>query len=393
MIKREITKELVTCAKEYPAVTILGPRQSGKTTLTQMTFGGHGYISLEDPDTRNKAETDPRGLLAEFPKGVIIDEIQRVPQLLSYIQGHIDKDQKPGKYILTGSHQPAVHEAISQSLAGRTAVLELLPFSFKELSQYDRPLTDTYENILQGFYPRLHENQLRPGRFYASYMATYIERDVRSLINIKDLSLFNEFLRLLAGRVGQLANYHSLANDVGVSSTTIKSWVSVLKASYILFELQPYHRNIRKRLVKSPKLYFTDVGLAAWLLGLDTAQQVQRDPLRGSLYENMIIIELLKQSFNTGDNKQFFFYCDSNKNEVDLLILHGRKFTAIEIKSAQTFNDKFIDGIKVFEKVIQDDETVNGFVFYDGKDKNTYKGIHVCNPFRHGINFDNNVKK
>ncbi|MCG8334515.1 MAG: AAA family ATPase, partial [Proteobacteria bacterium] len=189
MIKREITKELIACSQEYPAVTILGPRQSGKTTLTKMAFGGHSYLSLEDPDTRNSAKTDPRGLLSEFSKGVIIDEVQRVPELLSYLQGEIDNDQKPGRFILTGSHQPAVHEAISQSLAGRTAVLELLPFTFSELKQYGRSDVGTYESVLKGFYPRLHENALRPGRFYSSYMATYIERDVRALVNLKDLSL------------------------------------------------------------------------------------------------------------------------------------------------------------------------------------------------------------
>ena len=271
MITRKIQKELLVCAKEYPAVTILGPRQSGKTTLTKMAFPDHAYCSLEEPDARREAQNDPKGLLAGFSGGVILDEVQRVPELLSYLQGLIDANPKPGRFILTGSHQPQVHHAVSQSLAGRTAMLELLPFSIDEIERYNRKVDSPYEMILKGFYPRLHDNKLRPGRFYGSYLSTYIERDVRALINLKDLTHFEEFLRLVAGRIGQLVNYSSIANDVGVSSTTIKNWVSVLKASYILFELPPYFTNIHKRVKKSSKLYFVDVGLAAWLLELKTA--------------------------------------------------------------------------------------------------------------------------
>ena len=387
MITREIKNELLQCAKEYPAVTILGPRQSGKTTLAKMTFPSLGYCSLEDPDVRLNASNDPRGLLASFPDGVILDEIQRVPELLSYLQGIIDKQQTPGRFILTGSHQPEVHQVVSQSLAGRTAVLELLPFSISELCQYKRPVSGSYESILQGFYPRVHENQLRPSRFYSSYLATYIERDIRALINIKDLTRFNEFLRLLAGRVGQLINYSSLANDIGVSSGTVKSWVSVLKASYILFELPPYFRNIRKRLVKSSKLYFTDVGLAAWLLGLETPEQVQRDPLRGSLYENLIILEVTKRLLNRGLQPQLHFYRDSKGNEVDLLISQGRSFTAIEIKSAQTFNPEFVSGIKQFKASVSEGETVNSLVWYDGQQQTSYNDVKVCNPILHGMDW------
>lgn len=385
MIKRQIYNELMQCAKEYPAVTILGPRQSGKTTLAKMAFPKLGYYSLEDPDVRSRAIADPRGLLANHPEGIILDEIQRVPDLLSYLQGMIDRDNKPGQFILTGSHQPEVHQAVSQSLAGRTAILELLPFSIGEIQQYERPQLSAYEMILQGFYPRLHEEQLRPGRFYASYVATYIERDVRALINLKDLTRFNEFLRLLAGRIGQLINYSSLANDIGVSSMTIKNWISVLKASYILFELPPYFRNIRKRLVKSSKLYFTDVGLVAWLLGLETPQQAQRDPLRGSLYENLLILEVAKKVINQGLQPQMYFYRDSHNNEVDLLISKGRKFTAIEIKSGQTFQKDFISGIENFAKSIPVDESVAGVVWYDGQQETTYKDVRVSNPLLHGI--------
>lgn len=385
MIVREIQDELFRCAKEYPAVTILGPRQSGKTTLAKMTFPELGYCSLEEPDVRLNATEDPRGLLAGFPHGVILDEIQRVPQVLSYLQGIIDREQKPGRFVLTGSHQPEVHQAISQSLAGRTAVLELLPFALSEIGQYNRPQLTTYELILQGFYPRLHEYRLRPGRFYSSYLATYIERDIRALVNLKDLTRFNEFLRLLAGRVGQLINHTSLANDTGVSSTTVKNWISVLKASFILFELPPWFRNIRKRLVKSPKLYFTDVGLAAWLLGLETAQQVQRDPLRGALYENLLVIETYKRMLNQGIQPQLHFYRDSHGNEVDLLISRGRQFAAVEIKSAQTFQPEFISGIEQFRSLLSEEETVQGLLWYDGEQQTEYKGMTVCNPLVHGM--------
>jgi hypothetical protein len=385
MIVREIQDELFRCAKEYPAVTILGPRQSGKTTLAKMTFPELGYCSLEEPDVRLNATEDPRGLLAGFPHGVILDEIQRVPQLLSYLQGIIDREQKPGRFVLTGSHQPEVHQAISQSLAGRTAVLELLPFALSEIGQYNRPRLTTYELILQGFYPRLHEYRLRPSRFYSSYLATYIERDIRALVNLKDLTQFNEFLRLLAGRVGQLINHTSLANDIGVSSTTVKNWISVLKASFMLFELPPWFRNIRKRLVKSPKLYFTDVGLAAWLLGLETAQQVQRDPLRGALYENLLVIETYKRMLNQGIQPQLHFYRDSHGNEVDLLISRGRQFAAVEIKSAQTFQPEFISGIEQFRSLLSEDETVQGLLWYDGEQQTEYKGMTVCNPLVHGM--------
>ena len=384
MISRKIQDELLASAKEYPSVTILGPRQSGKTTLAQMAFPGKPYCSLEDPDIRRQAINDPRGLLHGFPDGVILDEIQTVPELLSYLQGIIDQNQKPGRFILTGSHQPEVHQAVSQSLAGRTAVLELLPFSFEELQQYGRPVLSPFDMIILGFYPRLHENKLRPNRFFGSYLSTYIERDLRALINLKDLARFEEFLRLLAGRIGQLVNYTALSNDVGVSSTTIKNWISVLKASYIIFELPPFFTNIRKRVMKSPKLYFTDVGLAAWLIGLENAEQVERDPLRGSLYENLLIMEVVKRILNQGKRQNLHFYRDTKGNEVDLLICEGRIFTAVEIKSAKTFQPEFISGIQQFQQAFQDDKTaINGKVWYNGGQKTTYRNIEISNPLIH----------
>lgn len=386
MITRKIKDELIQCAAEYPAVTILGPRQSGKTTLARMTFPKHSYISLEDPDVRRQAVSDPRGLLESVGNGVILDEIQRVPELLSYLQGIIDAGRQVGRFILTGSHQPQVHQAISQSLAGRTAVLELLPFTVSEVKRYKKHPQNPFEWINQGFYPGLHENKLKPSRFFRSYMATYVERDLRTMIQLKDLSLFETFLRLLAGRVGQLVNYASLANDVGVSATTIKNWISILRASYILFELPPWFANIRKRLVKSPKLYFVDVALAAWLLELETSAQIERDPLRGNLYENLLIMEVVKNLLNQGKQPQLYFFRDSKGNEVDLLVSSaGRSFTAIEIKSAATFQPEFVKGIDIFRKSVGADVKVNALLWYNGQRKTSYQGTKVSNPLLRGF--------
>ncbi|MBN2340845.1 MAG: ATP-binding protein [Deltaproteobacteria bacterium] len=386
MIKRNMSHELQKCAAEYPAVTILGPRQSGKTTLAQMTFPNHQYVSLEDPDTRRQALRDPRGWLAGISDGVILDEIQRAPELLSYLQGMIDANRKKaGKYVLTGSHQPHVHTAVSQSLAGRTAVLELLPFCIDEVRQYG-VVSDIFELIYKGFYPGVHDNDLDVQRFYRSYTSTYLERDLRAQIHLKDLSRFEIFLQLIAGRIGQLVNYSSLSNDVGVSSTTIKDWVSILKASYILFELPPWFANIRKRLVRSSKLYFLDTGLAAWLLGLNSSSQVRRDPLRGALYENLLIVEVLKQMLNQGRKPHLYFFRDSQGNEVDLLLSEaGRSFTAVEMKSSATFQPEFIKGLDVFSKSVPPDVRVDRHVWFNGTDRTTYMNTTVCNPLVHGF--------
>jgi uncharacterized protein len=385
MIKRDIIDELLASAAEYPAVTILGPRQSGKTTLARMVFKKLPYCSLEDPDIRALASSDPRGFLNQYAAGAILDEVQRVPELLSYLQTMIDEDRRPGKFILTGSHQPQVQQAISQSLAGRTAVLELLPFCLNEIRKYKLPKRSAFDLIIQGFYPGLHENKMDPKRFYRSYLATYVERDVRMLINLKDVGSFEKFLRLLAGRVGQILNYSSLSADIGVSSMTIKNWVSVLKASYIVYELQPYFANIRKRLVKSSKLYFTDIGLVSYLLGLTNSDQVQRDPLRGHLYENLVIMDIVKHLYNIGSQATLYFYRDSHGNEVDLLIPKGRSFVPVEIKSAETFQPEFIRGIEIFNRDVKLPTTSNGIVLFNGSQKMSFKNVTVCNPLLHGL--------
>jgi uncharacterized protein len=380
MIKRELVAVLKASASEYPVVTLVGPRQSGKTTLVQDVFPDKPYRSLEDPDIRRTAQIDPREFLAGFPNGCILDEIQRFPELLSYIQGVVDRRQSEGMFIVTGSHQPLLHQAISQSLAGRTALLTLLPFSLKELGQYHKKW-EPFPLIISGCFPRLHEKKLQPNRFFNGYVQTYVERDLRSLINIKDLDQFQQFLTLVAGRIGQITNYTSLGNDVGVSSTTIKSWISVLKASYVVFELQPYHFNINKRVTKSSKLYFMDTGLAAFLLGISDEQQLARDPLRGGLYENFIILEFLKAYANCGVLPHLFFYRDSHGNEVDLILKKGRKLFPIEIKSAMTFNESFLKGIDRFREAVKLERCEGGAVLFGGEQKTTIRGIRIMNIF------------
>jgi len=382
MIERDISQELLGSASEYPVVTIMGPRQSGKTTLVRMVFSHKPYFSLEYPDVRAAAEADPRGFLAQAPDGAILDEVQRLPELLSYLQGLVDEAGRPGMFILTGSHQPRLHEAISQSLAGRTAMLTLWPFSLAELHRYGRGWR-AFELVVKGFFPRVHEEGLEPRRFFNGYLQTYVERDVRALINLRDLSQFQRFLTLLAGRIGQVVNLTSLSNDVGVSATTIRSWLSVLKASYVVFELPSFHANVRKRVVKSPKIYFTDVGLAAFLLGIRTEEQAARDPLRGSLYENLVIADVVKGALNRGIRPEVYFYRDSHGNEVDLLIREGGKLIPVEIKSASTFSPDFLKGLERF-RALGLEGVVPGAVLYDGAERFEIQGVRVFNPLRAG---------
>ncbi len=380
MITRDITEELVRSAAEYPVVTILGPRQSGKTTLTRMTFPDKPYFSLEDPDVRMAAEADPRGFLARMEGGGILDEVQRLPVLLSYLQGMVDQTRERGRFILTGSHQPQLHEAISQSLAGRTAILALWPFSLREIRRYESA-RDPFDLIRRGFFPRLHEESLEPRRFFNGYLQTYVERDVRALIQLRDLSLFQKFLTLLAGRVGQVVNLAALGNDVGASGTTIRNWLSVLKASYVVFELAPFFESVQKRVIKSPKIYFTDVGLAAFLLGIHTAEQASRDPLRGSLYENLVIVDIVKSALNRGIRPEIYFFRDSHGNEIDLLVREQGLLTPVEIKSAATFTTDFLKRLEWFQ-ALGLKRLRRGMVLYDGGQPADIRGIRALNPLQ-----------
>ena len=350
MIERNITPVLQHLASQYPVVTLTGPRQSGKTTLAKSLFFDKPYVTLEDPDTRLYAADDPRGFLAQYEEGAILDEIQRAPELASYLQGIVDADPRPGRFILTGSHQFELMTQVSQSLAGRTAVLRLLPFTLGEVRRLSGDVTspDLAQTLLTGFYPRIHDKGLNPSQALADYFATYVQRDLRQLAAVQDLHRFERFVRLCAGRTGQLLNLSSLGNDVGVSHATARAWIDLLQSSYIVHLLPPWFTNAGKRLVKAPKLYFVDVGLACWLLGLRSAEQAARDPLWGSLFENFVIMEAMKDRLNAGETAEMYFYRDSEGNEVDLLLPTGGKMHAIEIKAGATVNPDYFRGLKTF---------------------------------------------
>ena len=377
MIQREIQQQLLKLAAMYPVVTITGPRQSGKTTLAKMTFPQYRYVSLENFDIRQMAEADPRGFLKSYAPPVIFDEIQRVPKLLSFIQTAVDEDKSYGQYILTGSHQPALGAGVSQSLAGRTGILQLLPLSISEMTASGITLErDQY--LYSGFMPRLYDTTLDPKNLYRDYFSTYVEKDVRQMLNIKDLSQFETFVKLLAGRVGQLINMASLAGDVGVSSQTLAQWLSVLEASFIVFQLPGYYENFGKRLIKSKKLYFTEVGLATWLLGINSPEQVARDPLFGGLFENMVVIEALKQRFNAGETAELYFIRDSQGLEADLLFRkNNQTLIPVEIKGGMTWNKDFCKNLLKFRKLSEKFQP--GFVIYSGDLTPEIDGIRFLN--------------
>lgn len=377
MIQRTIQAQLKKLAAMYPVVTITGPRQSGKTTLAKMTFPDYRYVSLENFDVRQMAEADPKGFLKSYAAPVILDEIQRVPALLSYIQTIVDENKSSGQYILTGSHQPQLGQGVSQSLAGRTGILQLLPLSISELASADIVLSrDQY--ITQGFMPRLYDTSLDAKNLYRDYFSTYVEKDVRMMLNIKNLSAFETFVKLLAGRVGQLVNLSSLANDVGISAPTLKEWLSVLEASFIVFQLPCYFENFGKRLVKSKKLYFTEVGLAAWMLGIETPEQVARDPLFGRLFENMVVMEALKSRFNAGEMPNLYFLRDSQGLEADLLFRKSHnELIPIEIKGGMTWNKDFCRNLLKLRKL--SDKFVSGYVIYSGDLTPEIDGIKYLN--------------
>ena len=345
-VQRDLTPRLIDAAQKAPSITLTGPRQSGKTTLSKTVFPQHSYVSLEAPDVRAFASDDPRAFLSQYPDGAIIDEVQRVPGLLSYLQGIIDEDPKPGRWILTGSQNLYLAESVSQSLAGRTAVHHLLPLARNEVVRFVQHPRTLEEAVLAGGYPRIFDQALNPLEWLRSYVATYIERDVRAISQVGDLTIFQRFVELCAGRTAQLINYSALASDCGVSQPTARAWLGILEASFIVFRLPPFHKNLGKRLVKMPKLHFYDTGLVCWLIGIRTPEQLRSHPLRGPIFETWVVSEIVKHRMNLGETRGLFFYRNRDGAEVDLVIEHPSSVTLVEAKSSQTPSSSLFDGAR-----------------------------------------------
>ena len=379
-IERQALAVLLQRATLYPVVTVLGPRQSGKTTLCRLAFPDKPYVNLEQPDVREFAQQDPKAFLAQFPDGAGLDEIQNVPALVSWIQVLTDADPRKGRFVLTGSHQLQVSAQVTQSLAGRTAVLELLPLSLSELANASGLSTgdpaDANGLMLQGGYPRIHAQNMPPEVMLSDYFATYVERDVRQLINLRHLREFGQCVRLLAGRTGQLLNQTSLGDELGVSSNTITQWLSILEASFLVFSLAPWSVNIGKRLVKSPKVYFYDVGLACWLLGIKTVEQLQHHPLRGALFENLVVLEVMKCLRNQGLRDPLYFFRDSNGLEIDLLLDHANGLQLVEIKASQTVSTPLFKSLRTVAALLGD-RVKSQHLIYGGAEQQSRTGVEV----------------
>jgi uncharacterized protein len=365
MITRQVASTLTLLAQQFPVVALLGPRQSDKATLAQSSFSNYRYVSLENSDIRALALNDPRGFLENLTQeiGVILDEFQHVPVLLSYMQTIVDRAYRPGYFILTGSQNFLLNEAITQSLAGRIGIITLLPLSIAELKA-NNLLPDMLDTcVFNGGYPRIYSQNFTPSVWYPNYIQTYIERDVRQLKNITDLMLFQKFIQLCAGRIGQLLNLVSLSNDCGISVKTTQAWLSVLEASYILFFLQPYYKNFSKRLIKSPKLYFYDTGLACSLLGIESQQQLFGHYLRGGLVESLIISEFKKYFYNSGRVPRVYFWRDSQGHEIDCIIERGLEMIPVEIKAGYTITSDYFVGLDYWYRLTN---TTGGFIVYAG---------------------------
>jgi len=376
MITRASESTIRALLKGFPVITITGPRQSGKTTLAKAIFSDKPYASLEDPDVRVTARDDPRSFLERFPDGAVLDEVQRCPDILSYLQTAVDEDRRMGLFILTGSQQFGLLSGVTQSLAGRTAFVELLPFSLGELEQAGKLPKRLDDMLIKGGYPPLYDRHIPLRAWFGSYVTAYIERDVRQVLKVQELETFQRFVRLCAGRTGQLLNLVSLAADCGITHNTAKSWISVLEASYILFLLRPHHANFNKRLIKAPKLYFYDSGLVSWLLGIQTPQQLEVHPLRGNIFETFIVAELMKSRFNSGERPNLYFWRDSNGNEVDVIIEQGQKLMPVEIKSGKTIARDFFTGLEKWI-VMAGDLSFSPTLIYGGIDTYRHKGINV----------------
>lgn len=374
MIQRDIVAKIKLMAQKMPVISITGPRQSGKTTVAKMCFPEYDYVNLENPDTFEDAKSDPRLFLSRHKKGLIIDEVQLFPALFSYIQTISDENNKPGEFILTGSQNFLLSEKISQSLAGRVFVTHLLPFSIAELKQSGYNF-DTYDQaIFKGFYPRLYDKQIEPTLFYPSYIQTYTERDIRQIINVSNLFLFQKFMRLAAGRVGQLLNYANISIELGVDLKTVKSWFSILESSFIVFFLPPHYKNFSKRLVKTPKLYFYDTGLVCSLLGLKKEEDINLHWAKGALFENLIVADLMKNYFNKVEIPPMYYWRDNTGNEVDCLIDDAVRIKSVEIKSSTTIHTDFMKGLNYYKKL---NDNSKPYLIYGGDEGRKRKEADV----------------
>ena len=365
MIPRIITKKVLQLASLFPVISVTGPRQSGKTTLVKSAFPKHKYVTLEDPDTRMIALNDPRKFLQGHKTGLIIDEAQRAPELFSYIQGVVDQSNKEGEFVLTGSQNFLLFEKISQSLAGRVAIIKLLPFSLTELRGAGIGTKDIDKLIFDGMYPRIYDKKISPLDFYPFYIQTYVERDVKLIKNIVNQSTFIKFMKMCAGRTGQLLNVSELANSCGITQVTVNSWLSILQASYIVYLLQPHHKNFNKRLVKMPKLYFYDTGLACSLLGIRAQLQLPMHFIYGGLFENFIINELIKNTLNKGSIPEYYFWRDKTGKEIDVIVDKGSELISIEIKAGRTFSTDYLKNLKYWSK-LSEKNLESSYLIYGG---------------------------
>ncbi|MBN2103784.1 ATP-binding protein [bacterium] len=376
MIKRDISTNILSAFKQYPIVSITGPRQSGKTTLVKNLFPDIPYVNLESPDIRIYANEDPRGFLSDFPESVILDEVQRSPQLFSYIQAFSDDKNKSSQFILTGSHNFLLMENITQSLAGRVAIFKLMPFSMHELKSAKLLNRQSDAHIYTGFYPKLYDQNFSVYEYYQNYIQTYIERDVRQIKNITDLNTFQRFLKMCAARTGQILNLSSLANDCGVTHNTIKAWLSILQTSYIVHLLYPHHNNFSKRLIKMPKLYFLDPGLVCALINIETKDQIKTHYLRGELFETMIVSEFLKYRFNLGREPNCYFWRDKMGREIDLIVDKAGASIPVEIKSGKTITEDYFKNIRYYCSLAKMD-TASAFLIYNGSENQMRNTGHV----------------